>query len=1119
MKLFTKHRSISAKAPVTRDDPGDGRLPEGEVKAYLARIGQFTNLLPSIMEAIGRLSQADDAHLTGIQDFQEKLAEIFQGQEEIAGHSAMVLETGQDYGRLIQEAGGVLRSLIGSFEESLFQNQKLSESLARLSDRSRQLQELASLMSEMSLTISQVSRNAEIKAYHAGSAGRGFAVIAENMNKLSLELMESASQAPRLDSAIRESIEGIELGLSQSKDMAEELKVRSQAMERDLSEISQDNALILSGFQEMKQLSASQSAIREQLLSGMANITEITANLGISQEVVASVLNTEMASVGQIDFLREQAEQAQNLWGERPGPAVLRELMIKLRHLQFELTSSVGRWQGLEGAIGSLKGSALQEERLSSDTWSRLKQLFGSIDGIGQQVRQIGDRVGKVLSRTEDLRANLISGRNNLVLLKQLQDGMQQDCQEISRDLDQLKEVGRGIGSFSEQVKLLAFYSAVEITEMGQWGKELQPIVDQTRSLAIQAGGDSTKIQPILEELDREFRQTMEALSLGRSLATANLDQIGRADFSLNIFINEAEKISRIGQAARTGIDSQEAGRRDLMEVYSRYSQSFRAVTGELDTIQKLFLQAHQTLSGFGQESARILGQLDDRVVQRNPGGLLKLALPSEPLTLDPALRTDATSNEVVAQLYEGLVQFDAGVNLIPGIATHWNISGDGREWTFFLRKKVKFHNGRELTAEDVKYSLERLLDPAINSPNAYFVDMIEGAADMQSGRSSSVKGIRVLDRYSLRITLQSAYMPFLANLAATVTAIVPREEAIRPDRSLSANPVGCGPFRLKQWVPGQRLDLERFDDYYSPRVSLQGVSFVFNPPPEARIGMLSSGELDQLEIRGRERQEMHVANRCRLEKLEALNIQYICINVNLATPFVDKRVRQALNLCIDKVGMIESSSLKEEAIVARGVFPPGLAAYNQSLEGYSYDPGRAAALLSQAGYSQGLPGEYLLDIRDNQDQRDRAELIINDCRKVGVNLKANPLAWKDLLERSYQGQAILSVRGWSSDNGDPDNFLYPLFHSRNWGRPGNTSYFKSARIDEMLVRALAIRNPLERLNFYREIEKLVVEEAPWVFLYHSLKFVATNDYVHGYRIRPMGAARLKDCWVEPREP
>jgi dipeptide transport system substrate-binding protein len=308
---------------------------------------------------------------------------------------------------------------------------------------------------------------------------------------------------------------------------------------------------------------------------------------------------------------------------------------------------------------------------------------------------------------------------------------------------------------------------------------------------------------------------------------------------------------------------------------------------------------------------------------------------------------------------------------------------------------------------------------------------------------------------------------------------------------------------------------VERFDQYYEQRVSLEAVHWTIGLDNQQRLERFTAGGLDAANLHERDRTTLKASGAAIIKSVSSLNIQYLCINVSHDTPFRHKLVRQALNHAIDKQALIESSDLRGEAIAAKGVFPPRMEVFNPELAGYDYDPQKARDLLEAAGFKGGLPGEYLLDTRDIATQMDRGETVKRYCQKVGIRIKLNPLSWKDLLDRAYSGQALLSFRGWSTDNGDPDNFLTPLFHSRSFGQPGNTSYLKSERIDVMIEKALAIRNPVERQSLYREIEAAVVDEAPWVFLYHSMKFDIVRPRLHGYRVRPFGAPRLKDCWLE----
>ncbi|MDO9068368.1 MAG: ABC transporter substrate-binding protein, partial [Deltaproteobacteria bacterium] len=466
----------------------------------------------------------------------------------------------------------------------------------------------------------------------------------------------------------------------------------------------------------------------------------------------------------------------------------------------------------------------------------------------------------------------------------------------------------------------------------------------------------------------------------------------------------------------------------DILARYNQYSQSYQQVAAKLQGFSGFLQKGREALAWFERMDSMGRAEIETAGLKNYIGGQLKTEISSDPITLDPAMMTDATSNEVAAQIFEGLVQFSGGASVVPAAAWRWKISNDGLSWTFYLRRGIKFSHGRELNAQDVKYSLERLLSPRIKSPNQSFVEMIKGAPEYSQGQARDVEGLQVLDHFAIKIVLQHPFMPFLSNLACTMAAIVPRELVEDGSQDFSRHPVGSGPFILKTWEPGRALELAPNPHYHERRVSLSGIKYSIDLNDEQKTAALTSGRLDVTDINSLQRRALAAEPAVKVVSLPQLNVQYLCINVSKVSPFADKRVRQALNYAVDKKALIETTELAGDAVAAKGIFPPELWAYNPDLAGYGYDPARARKLLEEAGYSGGLPGEYLLDVRDSKAQMQRAEIVRQNCREVGISIKPNPLSWKALLEKTYGCQSQLSFNGWNSDNGDPDNFLYPLF-------------------------------------------------------------------------------------------
>ena len=186
---------------------------------------------------------------------------------------------------------------------------------------------------------------------------------------------------------------------------------------------------------------------------------------------------------------------------------------------------------------------------------------------------------------------------------------------------------------------------------------------------------------------------------------------------------------------------------------------------------------------------------------------------------------------------------------------------------------------------------------------------------------------------------------------------------------------------------------------------------------------------------------------------------------------------------------------------------------FNKNLVGYRYNPERARALMAEAGYQHGFDGAFSLDIRDSEVAVARAEYIKRCLERLGIAIELHPMPWKDFLEKGYRGESLFSMKGWVSDNGDPDNFLYPLFHSKSFGRAGNTSFYRRDEVDDLIDRARAERNSKKRNSMYQHIEELIVNDAPWIFLCHGLDSYAVAKNIHGFKIDPFGIVRFRYLW------
>ena len=1115
MKLFN-FNSSSDEAVIEAPGLVEARWkPSDDLLDVLKKIDEFLKILPELSMNISVLAAEERGHLIHIHAFGAALSEAFEGMDAIATSSAQVTGNSQEYKQVIARAEQQLKGALDSFELVDQSYQRSAVELEDLFTTTAELEKLAGLMAGLSVKIKQLVRNAEIRAFHAGSKGKGFGVIAENMSRLAGEMENTASLVPTLTAGVKDKIQQMSSGVLESRHLVEGLKSRAEQVKNTLNSLYQSNQGMVEAFDRIGLMAKEQRELESKLVGGLKNITQSAEGLSVSQEVAALVLSTETGEMGQVEFAKNQMDEALGLWETAGKPAALHEARNNWMMLKAKLQAASERWHDLQSTIDEQKTALGAEEELAGTLWQNLEALFENINRIKSSLDGMGKTIGRNRQDFEEMNNGLTKSFDDLARVKTWLDEFEADREGMDGKLGEISQIGTAIKDFTEQIKLLSFYAAVEVAEMGQGEGDFGGIVAQAQSLSLQAATDSARIGPLLKQVTEQFTQTSGTIRQTQKIMATSLESISQAKQSLDLTRESGGGLEQIVAEAGSGIDRQQSLHQDIFGRYSQYSQSYTEVAAKLQGFSGFLLKGREALAWFERMGSLGRAEIEAAGLKNYIGGQIKVDINSDPITLDPVMMTDATSNKVAAQIFEGLVQFGGGASVIPAIAWRWKISPDGLSWTFYLHRGIKFSHGRELIASDVKYSLERLLSPKIKSPNQAFVEMIKGSSEYSQGKAKEVTGLQVIDQYAIKIVLQFPFMPFLSNLACTMAAIVPRELVENGAQDFSHHPVGSGPFTLKSWEPGKVLELEPNPHYHERRISLSGIKYSIDLNDGQKTEALASGRLDITDVNSLQRQALSPDRSLKVITLPLLDVQYLCINVSRVSPFADLRVRQAMNYAIDKKALIETTELAGDAVAAKGVFPPELWAYNPNLAGYGHDPDRAKKLLAEAGYSGGLPGEYLLDIRDSKAQIQRAEIVRQNCCEVGINIKPNRLSWKTLLEKTYSCQSQLSFNGWSSDNGDPDNFLYPLFHSKNTGRAGNVAFFKSPVIDEMLDDAVTIRDPGQRLLRYRKIEEMIVQEAPWVFMYHTVKSTAVRNTVHGFLPRPFGSELYKHCWME----
>ncbi len=485
------------------------------------------------------------------------------------------------------------------------------------------------------------------------------------------------------------------------------------------------------------------------------------------------------------------------------------------------------------------------------------------------------------------------------------------------------------------------------------------------------------------------------------------------------------------------------------------------------------------------------------------------------PLTLDPAIAADMSSYVYIMQIFSGLVRLDQELNVVPDIAESLpEESPDGKTYTFHLRHGVKFHDGTEVTAADFKYSWERACDPATGSGTAatYLGDIV-GAKDMLAGKATEISGVKVIDDYTLQVTIDAPKAYFLDKLAYP-TAFVVDKANVESGVNWWREPNGTGPFKLKEWDPGQQLILERSQIYYGEPAKLEQVIFHFSAA--APMALYETGQIDVTPVSTSYIDEVSdETNPLHLELAVTPELSLYYIGFNTAKPpFDDVNVRRAFCLAVDKERIVKVI-LRGMVSEAEGILPPGMPGYNETLEGLDYNVEKAKELIAASKYgdvSNFPPITLTVEGYGNSIPSYLGAIIQEWQQNLGVKVSVRQLEPEDFLYNLNQEKDEMFALGWVADYPDPHNFLDILFHT---GSENNIFEYSNPSLDALLDQAAIEQNSADRLAMYQQAEQLVVDDAPCLPLFHGANYILVKPYVKDYELSPLGVPDLSKVYLE----
>ncbi|MEE8142031.1 MAG: ABC transporter substrate-binding protein, partial [Planctomycetota bacterium] len=491
-----------------------------------------------------------------------------------------------------------------------------------------------------------------------------------------------------------------------------------------------------------------------------------------------------------------------------------------------------------------------------------------------------------------------------------------------------------------------------------------------------------------------------------------------------------------------------------------------------------------------------------------------RIPLQTNPPDLDPILLSDTTSDGVASKMFNTLIGYDEDLNLVPELAVKMpEISEDGLEYTFELRRGVKFHNGREVKADDVKFSLTRLAETRSKRFNV--IQPIAGAeAAQQAARKNrplELSGVQVLGDYIVKIRLNKPYVPFIYLMTMTNAAVVPREEVEKKGYRFSRSPVGTGPFQFSEWKENNYLLLTRFDDYFEGKPKLAGIHYRVIPEPLARQEEYKAGKLDIVDFTlGMYEKWTQSDHADEVVLWPQATVQYYGFNLaKKGSPYAGysekaKKLRWAVNYAVDREHICQNI-YGGRHFPTNGIIPRGIPGNNESRPVFTKDIQKAKRLLAEAGYpdGQGLPEVELFFNRQGDNDK-VAQSVQDDLRKVGIPIRLKQLDWGAYIQAADAGEPAFFRLGWVADYPDPENFLYFLFHSNNKGPQGNVTFYDQPEVDRLIDASYEETDRKKRLQLLGEAEERIIQDVPWLFLTVQNEAVLLKPYIQKFRPTPM---------------
>ncbi len=979
----------------------------------------------------------------------------------------------------------------------------------------------------------------------------GDAKLPENSRRAVIELAAMARNMRRAISRLQRAADSVD---SIARRVLEDGRVLSIS-------VNDEAASVDATVSSIAEITASARAVAEAV-GALANLAQTTSTSSL--EMAASIDEVSANADALTAFVEETASSIEEMNASVRNVAVSTESLASatnetersMRAID-DSTQRVGVAVGETAVLADeVQRSAEQGSRVVLETAESMRATRRGIEQAAERIAALGersDRIGQITRVIDEIadRTNLLAlnarilaaqagqqGRGFAVVAEEIKELSERTARSTEEINGLIKDVRESIVAattqatenrqLAEEGVALAEHAALSLNDISRKTSLSATAIRQIAEAAATQSLESHQVTELMVQVRRRAQEIERATSeqartsmqIGeRAVHMAELtEQVRRAmqeQAAASKHIAHAmEQLTEVVEHIGSAVGEQHHGTEEVL-------RAIEVIRDAVTHNQNSIMQINYTAGLLDYEATSLRDSVSGfHLPLPVRGGHVAYGVTDDIPSLDALTTSTVSSIDVLSLVLEGLVSTGEGAEVKPALAEKWEISADGRTYTFHLRDGVRFHNGRVLTASDVLYSVRRTLRHS--PPGAWIFVNLVGAQAYARGETEDLPGARALDERIVELELTQPLALFLPTLCMHHAVIVPREE-IEPDAGerFRNHPIGTGPFRLRALNrEAGSIELARFDEYRElNKPFVDGVIVKFGEDGEELFRLLQTGELAYLREETAERVTRATKDadlRSCIVAAPQLHTQFLAFDAEQA-PFNDMRARRAIAHALNKDELVEQG-YGSLASVAAGPIPPGLIGYDAHYKGLAYNPERARQLLAEAGYGA-IKLELTLwrSFAEQAISRDAGRLICEQLARVGIKCTIHVASKTELLQAMSDGRAPLAEVSWYADYADADNFTYSLFHSTH-----RNSIFKrlarSAEIDKLSAQARTIVNRMDRAQAYAGLQQIIAEDAVCGFLTHRRAAIihrADVENLHAHLVHPV--VRPQDIWLTNR--